>query len=225
MTGRPKALLELTSDEDEQLERWVRRRKSAQALALRSRIVLACATGLTNKEVAAQLGVSMPTVGKWRGRFVESRLDGLVDEPRSGRKPTITADQVEDVVVATLESTPEHATHWSRKKMAERSGLSKSTIGRIWKGFSLKPHLTDGFKLSNDPMFVDQGLRHRRALPQPSRGCRGVVRGREIPGPGAGQVAAGLPDDARYARETHPRLRPQLPPPACSPRSTSPTAP
>ena len=88
MTGRPKALLELTSDETEQLERWVRRRQSAQALALRSRIVLSCATGLTNKEVAAQLGVSMPTVGKWRSRFVESRLDGLVDEPRSGRKPT-----------------------------------------------------------------------------------------------------------------------------------------
>jgi transposase len=156
MTGRPKALLELTSDEQEQLERWVRRRKSAQALALRSRIVLACATGLTNKEVAAQLGVSMPTVGKWRSRFVESRLDGLVDEPRPGRPPTITAEQVEDVVVTTLESTPEHATHWSRKKMAERSGLSKSTVGRIWKGFGLKPHLTDGFKLSNDPLFVDK---------------------------------------------------------------------
>ena len=156
MMGRPKLLLELTCDEKEQLERWVRRRKSAQALALRSRIVLACATGLTNKEVAAQLGVSMPTVGKWRSRFVESRLDGLVDEPRSGRKPTITAEQVEDVVVATLESTPEHATHWTRKKMAERSGLSKSTIGRIWRGFGLKPHRTDGFKLSNDPLFVDK---------------------------------------------------------------------
>ena len=107
MTGWRKALLELTSDETEQLERWVRRRKSAQALALRSRIVLACATGLTNQEVAAQLGVSMPTVGKWRSRFVELRLDGLVDEPRSGRKPTITAEQVEEVVVATLEATPE----------------------------------------------------------------------------------------------------------------------
>jgi transposase len=125
-------------------------------LALRSQIVLSCATGLTNKEVAAQLGISMPTVGKWRARFIDSRLDGLVDEPRSGRKPTITAEQVEDVVVATLESTPEHATHWSRKKMAERSGLSKSTIGRIWKGFGLKPHLSDGFKLSNDPLFVDK---------------------------------------------------------------------
>ena len=156
MMGRPKALLELTSDEREQLERWVRRRKSAQGLALRSQIVLSCATGLTNKEVAAQLGISMPTVGKWRSRFIDSRLDGLVDEPRSGRKPTITAEQVEDVVVATLESTPEHATHWSRKKMAERSGLSKSTIGRIWKGFGLKPHLVDGFKLSNDPLFVDK---------------------------------------------------------------------
>ena len=107
MTGWRKALLELTSDEAEQLDRWVRRRKSAQALALRSRIVLACATGLTNQEIAAQLGVSMPTVGKWRSWFVESRLDGLVDEPRSGRKPTITAEQVEDAVVATLEATPE----------------------------------------------------------------------------------------------------------------------
>src|SRR5664279_3025125 len=94
MMGRPKALLELTSDEKEQLERWVRRRKSAQGLALRSQIVLSCATGLTNKEVAAQLGISMPTVGKWRSRFIDSRLDGLVDEPRSGRKPTITAEQV-----------------------------------------------------------------------------------------------------------------------------------
>jgi transposase len=156
MIGRPKALLELTSDEKEQLERWVRRRKSAQGLALRSQIVLSCATGLTNKEVAAQLGISMPTVGKWRSRFIDSRLDGLVDEPRSGRKPTITAEQVEDGVVATVESTPEHATHWSRKKMAERSGLSKSTIGRIWKGFGLKPHLVDGFKLSTDPLFVDK---------------------------------------------------------------------
>ena len=134
MTGRPKALLELTSDETEQLERWVRRRKSAQALALRSRIVLACATGLTNKEVAAQLGVSMPTVGEVAVPVRRVAVGRLVDEPRSGRKPTITAEQVEDVVVATLESTPEHATHWSRKKMAERSGLSKSTIGRIWKG-------------------------------------------------------------------------------------------
>jgi transposase len=155
-TGRPKALLELTSEEAEQLRRWTRRRKSSQALALRSRIVLACAEGLTNLEVAAREGVSMPTVGKWRSRFVESRLDGLVDEARPGRPSRITADQVEDVVVSTLESTPANATHWSRAKMAERSGLSKSTIGRIWKAFELKPHREDGFKLSNDPLFVDK---------------------------------------------------------------------
>ena len=155
-TGRPKALLELTEAEREQLVRWSRRRKSSQALALRSRIVLGCASGLSNKDVAARERVSQPTVGKWRSRFVESRLDGLVDDPRSGRPPTVTAAQVEDVVVTTLERTPQNATHWSRAKMAERSGLSPSTIGRIWRSFELKPHRADGFKLSNDPLFVDK---------------------------------------------------------------------
>jgi transposase len=155
-TGRPKALLELTSEEQDQLVRWARRRKSSQALALRSRIVLGCAAGLSNKAVAEQENVSQPTVGKWRSRFVEARLDGLVDDPRPGRPPTVTAEQVEDVVVTTLESTPANATHWSRSKMAERSGLSASTIGRIWKAFELKPHRSDGFKLSNDPLFVDK---------------------------------------------------------------------
>jgi len=95
-------------------------------------------------------------VGKWRARFVELRLDGLLDEPRSGRPPVVTLDQVEDVVVATLESTPANATHWSRTKMAERTGLSRSTIGRIWRTFELKPHRADGFKLSNDPLFVEK---------------------------------------------------------------------
>ena len=155
-TGRPKALLELTSDEEEQLQRWARRRSSAQALALRSRIILECAQGLPNKEVAALLGVSQPTVGKWRNRFLELRLDGLEDDPRPGRVPSITADQVEKVVVDTLESTPKNATHWSRRSMAKKSGLSASTIGRIWQAFELKPHRTDGFKLSNDPMFVEK---------------------------------------------------------------------
>ena len=155
-TGRPKALLELTSEERDQLQRWARRRSSAQALALRSRIVLGCADGLDNKQVAAREGISRPTVGKWRRRFVESRLDGLADEPRPGRPPLIAADQVEDVVVATLEKTPKNATHWSRTKMAERSGLSPSTIGRIWKAFDLKPHRAETFKLSNDPLFVEK---------------------------------------------------------------------
>jgi transposase len=156
LTGRPKALLELSSQEREQLERWARRRKSSQALALRSRIVLSCAEGLPNKVVAAREGVTQQTVGKWRARFVELRLDGLEDDPRPGRVPSVTADQVEKVVVDTLESTPENATHWSRTSMAEKSGLSPSTIGRIWRAFELKPHRTDGFKLSNDPMFVEK---------------------------------------------------------------------
>ena len=151
-TGRPKVVLELSVEEHEQLERWARRRKSSQALALRSRIVLGCAEGLANTAVAGREGVSAATVGKWRSRFLGARLD----DPRPGRPATVTADQVEDVVVATLESTPANATHWSRAKMAERSGLSPSTIGRIWKAFELKPHRTDGFKLSNDPLFVEK---------------------------------------------------------------------
>ncbi len=149
-------VLELSDSERAQLVRWERRRKSSQALALRSRIVLKCAEGRANKEVAAECGVSAATVGKWRGRFCELRLDGLSDDPRPGRPPSITSEQVEDVVVATLESTPANATHWSRAKMAERTGLSKSTIGRIWRAFELKPHRTNTFKLSNDPLFVEK---------------------------------------------------------------------
>lgn len=155
-TGRPKALLELTSAEREQLERWAGRRKSAQALALRSRIVLGCAQGLSNEAVAATEGVTAKTVSKWRARFVDARLDGLSDDPRPGRPPSITVEQVEAVVVATLESTPTNATHWSRAKMAERSGLSKSSVGRIWKAFELKPHRAETFKLSNDPLFTEK---------------------------------------------------------------------
>ena len=155
-TGRPKPELTLSDEEREQLLRWSRRAKSSQALALRSRIVLGCGDGLDNKTVAERMGCSTNTVSKWRARFLTDRLDGLVDEPRPGRPPTITAAQVEDIVVATLESTPKNATHWSRAKMAQRSGLSKSTVGRIWRAFELKPHREDGFKLSNDPQFVEK---------------------------------------------------------------------
>jgi transposase len=155
-TGRPKLELALTEDERVQLVSWSRRATSAQALALRSRIVLGCAAGLDNKQVAAQQRVSQATVGKWRRRFVEFRLDGLSDDPRPGRPASVTADQVEEVIVATLEATPENATHWSRAKMAKRSGLSKSTIGRIWAAFELKPHRTHSSKLSTDPLFVEK---------------------------------------------------------------------
>jgi transposase len=154
--GRPKAELTLSDDERATLERWTRRAKSAQTVALRARIILSCADGNDNKQTARMLRCHEDTVGKWRRRFIVSRLDGLSDEPRPGRVPTITDEQVEAVVVGTLEDTPKDATHWSRASMAKRSGLSKSTIGRIWKAFGLKPHLADTFKLSSDPLFIEK---------------------------------------------------------------------
>jgi transposase len=152
--GRHKPDLVLDDAERAQLTRWARRAKTAQFLAQRAKIVLACAEGGTNKQVATDLGVSQTTVNRWRSRFVAKRLAGLVDEPRLGRPSSILLDRVEDVVVATLESTPGMDTHWSRASMAARTGLSKSTIGRIWKKFDLKPHRQDSFKLSTDPQFV-----------------------------------------------------------------------
>jgi transposase len=155
-TGRPPAQVVLSAGEREQLVRWSRRAKSSQVLAQRCKIVLGCAGGLSNKDIAAELGVHPTTVTKWRTRFVARRLEGLSDEDRPGRPPSIPLDRVEDVVVATLESTPANATHWSRASMAQRSGLSRSTIGRIWRDFGLKPHRADTFKLSTDPLFIDK---------------------------------------------------------------------
>src|SRR5215211_5908982 len=155
-TGRPKAPLILTDEERATLIRWSRRAKSSQALALRCRIVLACATGATNKQVAAELGVSLPTVGKWRSRFVARRLEGLVDEPRPGAPRKLTDEHIERVIVTTLETTPTDATHWSTRSLARALGLNQTAVSRIWRAFGLKPHLTEAFKLSTDPQFIDK---------------------------------------------------------------------
>ena len=156
MRGRPKAVLVLTDIERDQLESWARRRKTSQALALRSRIVLECASGITNKEVAQRLSVIPQTVSKWRGRFVAMRLDGLVDAPRPGTPRTVTDAQVDAVIARTLESTPKNATHWSTRNMAGEMGLSQSTVSRIWRAFGLQPHRQETFKLSTDPLFVEK---------------------------------------------------------------------
>jgi transposase len=148
--------LALTDEERATLQRWARRRSSSQALAERCRIVLACAEGASNTEVAARLGVARPTVTKWRSRFVARRLEGLADEPRPGAARTITDEQVEQVLVTTLETTPADATHWSTRSLARQLGMSQSAISRIWRAFGLKPHPVDSFKLSTDPQFVEK---------------------------------------------------------------------
>ena len=155
--GRPKAPLTLTDDERQTLERWSRRAKTAQTLALRAKIVLACAEGATNKAVAEQLRIWPQTVTKWRGRFVRQRLEGLSDEPRPGRPRMITDAQVEQVITKTLEEPPPRQdTHWSTRSMARQVGLSQTAVSRIWRAFGLKPHLVQTWKLSTDPQFIDK---------------------------------------------------------------------
>jgi transposase len=155
-TGRPKKPLELTVEERTKLETLARRHTVAQRMALRARIVLRCAEGGSNRNVAADLGVHPNTVGKWRKRFLAERLDGLFDEPRPGVPRTVLDAKVEEVVTTTLESKPRGATHWSTRTLAEQVGLSKSTVQRIWHAFGLKPHRHKTFKLSTDPLFVEK---------------------------------------------------------------------
>ena len=154
--GRPIPPLALDGAERETLEQWTRRPKTAQALALRARIVLACADGHSNTRVAADLRVCVDTVGKWRSRFLEQGLEGLLDQPRSGRPRMIDDADVERVIALTLETTPRDATHWSTRSMARRSGLSHTTVSRIWRAFALQPHRTETLKLSADPLFIEK---------------------------------------------------------------------
>lgn len=155
-TGRPKTPLTLGAQEQRSLESLARRARSAPQLARRARIVLACAGGLDNKAVAKKLRLTPQTVGRWRGRFVRDRIDGLHDEPRPGAPRTVTDAQVEAVVIRTLETTPRGATHWSVRTMAKATGMSRMTISRIWKAFGLQPHRTETFKLSPDPLLVEK---------------------------------------------------------------------
>ena len=155
-TGRPIAPLSVTAEERERLQEWARRPKTTQALALRSRIVLECAACQPNMVVAGKLGITHQTVGKWRQRFLEQRLDGLLDEPRPGAPRQVSDAQIERVVRMTLERTPADATHWSTRTMARRSGLSQTMVSRIWRAFALQPHRVEGFKLSKDPLFVEK---------------------------------------------------------------------
>jgi transposase len=148
--------IELTDAERAQLEAWTRRRTSAQALAMRARIVLLAAEGLRNTEIAQRLGIQRNMAARWRSRFAEHRLDGLTDEPRPGRPRTVTDAQVEEVIVKTLESTPKDATHWSTRSMAREVGLTQSAVQRIWKAFGLQPHRQDAWKLSKDPLFIEK---------------------------------------------------------------------
>ena len=154
--GRTLESLMLSAEERRVLQGWGRRRKTAQGLAIRARIVLLADEGWTNSAVAAHLHVTRVTVGKWRANFLEHRLDGLTDEPRPGAPRKVSDAQVERVIAKTLESTPKGATHWSTRSMAEVSGMSATTVRRIWHTFALQPHRTDTFKLSNDPLFIDK---------------------------------------------------------------------
>jgi len=154
--GRPKAVLTLTEVDREILGRWARRPKTAQALALRSRIILRCADGAFNMAVAQEIGVTAQTVGKWRSRFLDRGVDGLLDEPRPGAPRKASDATIEGLIARTLESKPANATHWSTRSMAKAVGLSQSMVSRVWRAFGLQPHRMETFKLSKDPLFVEK---------------------------------------------------------------------
>src|SRR3954468_16208267 len=209
MPYRKPAVLELSEAERSELEGWSRRRKTAQALALRARIVLRAAEGLSNTAIADELGIAKHTVGKWRERFARLRTDGLLDEPRPGAPRRIGDEQVAALVDRTLSTVPDGATHWSRRTMAKASGLSATTVGRVWRAFGLQPHRSETFKLSTDPLFAEKvrgivGL----YLAPPDRalvpcgdekgGGRARARTRPLPPLRPGQVERRTHDYARH---------------------------
>jgi len=155
-TGRPKAVLEVTAEERADLERYARGRTTAQALAFRARIVLLCASGKTNTQVAREVKADLGVVGKWRKRFIKDRVAGLADLPRPNVHRKLDDERVEEVVRRTLETTPKGATHWSSRKMAKQAAVSQSSVSRIWRAFQLKPHRTRTFTLSTDPFFTEK---------------------------------------------------------------------
>jgi transposase len=154
--GKPAVAIELTCEERRELEGLSARRRTAQGLARRARIVLLAADGLENKDIYAELEVDANTVGKWRRRYAERGMDGLTDEPRPGAPRQIGDEEIAETIRLTLETTPRHATHWSLRSMAPAVGHAPSTIHRIWKAFGLQPHRVDRFKLSTDPRFVEK---------------------------------------------------------------------
>jgi transposase len=154
--GRPLRTLEVSDAERETLRQWTRKAKSAQSLVLRAKIILLCDKGLANTDVAAKLGLTGATVCKWRERFRTARLQGLSDAPRSGPPRQIGDEMIEKVIQKTLTSRPKGSTHWSSREMAAQTGLSQSTIVRLWKTFGLQPHRSEKFKLSTDPLFIEK---------------------------------------------------------------------
>src|SRR5437867_1597478 len=204
--GRPKKPLVLTEEERVKLEQWARRPKTAQRLALRSRLVLRCAGGLSNQTVAGQLRITRATVCKWRERFRTARLQGLADEPRPGAPREITDAQVEDLITRTLESTPPQATPWSTRSMARATKLSRATISRIWRAFGLQPQRSETFKLSSDPFFLEK-VRDLVGLylnPPDHAVVLCLDEKSQVAGSGSDSPAAALA--ARHARAPDPRL-------------------
>jgi hypothetical protein len=202
--GRPKVALILTDDERVRLESLAYRSRTALPLARRARIILACAEGLDSTVVAKRLRMSQTTVWKWRGRFVRERLDGLYDEPRPGAPRQISDEQIEQVIVRTVEDTPRGETHWSSRGMAKASGLGRTTVQQIWRAFGLQPHRSETFKLSTDPRLIEK-VRDIVGLYMLRHPCGRVLRRRESADSGAGPPAARFAELSAWTFCTSPR--------------------